>query len=139
MRAEQEASKATQKIEQTIEGLRIENLLLRENAGERDKLRKILEAEAVARRGGIQLTEEQRSQIEDLVVANENLVRAQADYQRHLDYLSNVGERTFDGSEAQSLPWRLKVRMPGRAWEISAWPCCPILHRKCFVWQQSIR
>ncbi|WP_296988202.1 tape measure protein [Thalassospira sp. UBA1131] len=64
-------------IDQSIEALKLENRLLQVQGVEREKLRAILEAEATAREGGIELSEQQRQQIEDLIDANERLKTAE--------------------------------------------------------------
>ncbi|MFH1806825.1 MAG: hypothetical protein ABID63_18245 [Pseudomonadota bacterium] len=60
-----------------IADLRLENQLLQVQGIEREKLRAILEAEAVARKGGIPLRDTERAQIEDLITANEKLKKAE--------------------------------------------------------------
>lgn len=95
-KAAADAQKASEQINQSIEGLRTENLLLRAQTTERTALKAIIEAEAVARKGGVELTADQRREIELLVAANENLRSAQSQSHKAMEYLGNVGERTFD-------------------------------------------
>ncbi|RCK32487.1 hypothetical protein TH9_12190 [Thalassospira xiamenensis] len=95
-KAEADAQKATDQIEKSIEGLRVENTLLRAQSKERESLKAIIEAEAAARRGGIELSAQQREEIERLVAANQNLRDAQETTRKTMDYLGSVGERTFD-------------------------------------------
>lgn len=95
-KAETEAQKATDQINKSIEGLRVENTLLRAQTKERETLKAVIEAEAAARKGGIELSSEQREEIERLVAANQKLRDAQESTRKAMDYLGSVGERTFD-------------------------------------------
>ncbi|PKR54401.1 tape measure protein [Thalassospira marina] len=68
---------ARTKIDENIAALAQENALLRVQGVEREKLRAILEAEAIAREGGIELSDVQRAQIEKQVGDLERLRKAE--------------------------------------------------------------
>ncbi len=76
-KASEAEAAARRDIAESIEALELENRLLQVQGVEREKLRAILEAEATAREGGIELSEQQRQQIEDLIEANERLKSAE--------------------------------------------------------------
>lgn len=68
---------ARAKIDESIAALAQENRLLQVQGVEREKLRAILEAEAVAREGGIELSQKQRDQIGKQVEDLERLRKAE--------------------------------------------------------------